>query len=64
MYHSVVEVKLRSSFSKLSFKVVPTYTLPQSSDMLNKNTLAVKKVRGQSEGACKQAGVTKRYDIT
>ena len=27
--------------------------------MLNKNTLGVKKVRGQSEVKCKQAGVTK-----
>ena len=31
--------------------------------MLNKNTLGVKKVRGQSEAACKQAGVTKNFDI-
>ena len=27
--------------------------------MLNKNTLGVKKVQGQSEAACKQAGATK-----
>ena len=27
--------------------------------MLNKNTLGVKKVRGQSEAACKQADATK-----
>ena len=30
--------------------------------MLNKNTLGVKKVRGQSEATCKQAGVTKSFD--
>ena len=28
----------------------------KSSDMLNKNTLGVKKVRGQSEATCKKAG--------
>ena len=27
--------------------------------MLNKNTLGVKKARGQSEATCKQAGATK-----
>ena len=32
--------------------------------MLNKNTLGVKKVRGQSEATCKQAGATKSYDIS
>ena len=31
--------------------------------MLNKNTLAVKKVRGQSEAAL-QTGVTKNFDIS
>ena len=30
----------------------------------NKNTLGVKKVRGQSEAACKQAGETKSFDIS
>ena len=42
------------SFSKLSFKVASVIMLPQSSDiftkssdMLNKNTLGVKKVRSQ-----------------
>ena len=42
------------SFSKLSFKLAFVYILPQSSDlftkssdMLNKNTLGVKKVQGQ-----------------
>ena len=33
-----------------------------SSDMLNKNTLGVKKVRGQSEATCKQSGATKTFD--
>ena len=59
------------SFSKLSFKVcsICLYILPQSSDftkssdMLNKNTLGVKKVRGQSEATCKQASATKIFDI-
>ena len=76
MYHSAVEVKKIAvfSFSKLRFKVASAYyMLSQSSgiclqnvysDMLNKNTLGVKKVRGQSEAACKQAGATKRYDIS
>ena len=32
--------------------------------MLNKNTLGVKKVRGQSEAICKQAGATKIFDIS
>ena len=32
--------------------------------MLNKNTVGVKKVRGQSEAACKQADVTKSFDIS
>ena len=32
--------------------------------MLNKNTLGVKKVRGQSEATYKQAGVTKSFDIS
>ena len=32
--------------------------------MLNKNTLGVKKVRGQSEATCKQAGATKSFDIS
>ena len=32
--------------------------------MLNKNTLGVKKVRGQSEAACKQADATKSFDIS
>ena len=31
--------------------------------MLNKNTLDVKKVRGQSEATYKQAGATKSFDI-
>ena len=31
--------------------------------MLNKNTLDIKKVQGLSEAACKQAGVTKSFDI-
>ena len=35
----------------------------KSSDMLNKNTLCVKKVRGQSEAAL-QTGVTKNFDIS
>ena len=53
MYHSVV---------KLSFKVA--YILPQkSSDMLNKITLDAKKVLGQSEAACKQAGAIKSFDV-
>ena len=34
----------------------------KSSDMLNKNTLGVKKVRGQSEAAL-QTGVIKNSDI-
>ena len=29
--------------------------------MLNKNTLGVKKVRGQSEATCKKAGTYKRW---
>ena len=32
--------------------------------MLNKNTLGVKKVRGQSEATYKQAGATKSFDIS
>ena len=35
----------------------------KSSDMLNKNTLGVKKVRGQSEAAL-QTGATKNFDIS
>ena len=35
----------------------------KSSDMLNKNTLGVKKVRGQSEAAL-QTGTTKNFDIS
>ena len=49
MYHSILKV-LGLSFSKLSFKLASVYILPQSSDlftkssdMLNKNTLGVKK---------------------
>ena len=30
--------------------------------MLNKNTLGVKKVQGQSEATCKQADATKSFD--
>ena len=41
-----------------------TYLFTKSSDMLNKNTLGVKKVRGQSEATCKQAGTTKSFDIS
>ena len=66
MYHSVVKVKKIAvlSFSRLSFivhllicyhKVV--LFVYKSSDMLNKNIL-IKKVRGQSETACKHAGMT------
>ena len=42
------------------------YTEPEITDsrMLHKNTLGVKKVQGQSEAACKQAGVTKTFDIS
>ena len=32
--------------------------------MLNKNTLGVKKVRGQSEATCKQAGATKSFEVS
>ena len=32
--------------------------------MLNKNTLGVKKVRGQSEATCKQAGAYKGGQVT
>ena len=32
--------------------------------MLNKNTLGVKKVLGQSEATYKQAGATKSFDIS
>ena len=35
----------------------------KSSDMLNKNTPGVKKVRGQSEAAL-QTGATKNFDIS
>ena len=31
---------------------------------LNKNTLGVKKVQGQSEATCKQAGATESFDIS
>ena len=31
--------------------------------MLNKNTLGVQKVRGQSEAACNQADATKSFDM-
>ena len=52
MYHSVLKVKKNRGleFLKTTFKVVYVYILPQSSDMftkssdmLNKNTLGVKK---------------------
>ena len=66
MYHSVVKVYKIAvlSFSKFSFKVASAYMLPQSSDIclqkvVNKITLDVKKVQGQSEAACKQACQTK-----
>ena len=38
--------------------------LSEVDTMLNKNTLGVKKVRGQSEATCKQAGATKSFDIS
>ena len=78
MYHSVVKVKkiLGLSFSKLSLilyaKQVQVMLLAsnniclyfqKSSDTLNKNTLGVKKVRGQSEAAL-QTGATKNFDIS
>ena len=37
--------------------------LQKSGDMLNKNTLGIKKVRGQLEAAL-QTGATKNFDIS
>ena len=73
MYHSVVKVKkiVGLSFSKLSFKVSSVYILLYSSDiclqsidMLNKNTWDVKKCGANQKQHCKQAGTTKRFDIS
>ena len=46
-------------------KIKPTHQLLQYwyMEMLNKNTLGVKKVRGQSEAAL-QTGATKNFDIS
>ena len=61
------------SFSKLSFKVESAYICfykvvifiyAKSSDMLNKNTWGVKKCRANQKQHCKQAGLTKRFDIS
>ena len=45
-YHVVVRMVIFSNFSN-NFIIFSSLT--KSSDMLNKNTLGVKKVRGQSE---------------
>ena len=37
---------------------------PQSSDMLSKNTWDVKKCEANQKQHCKQAGVTKNFDIS
>ena len=70
MYHSVGKVK-KIAVLNLSFKLESSICLAicfhkvviftKSNDMLNKSTLGVKKVRGQSG---KQAGATKSFDIS
>ena len=71
MYHSIVSFKkiVVLSFSKLSFKVASVYMLPQrndiftkSSDMLNKNTLGVKKCEANKKQP--YLCVTKIFDIS
>ena len=71
MYHSVMKVKKKIvglSFSKLSFKVAYAYmsifVYTKSSDMLNKNTWGVKKCGANQKQHCKQAGTTKRFNIS
>ena len=68
MYHSVVKVKknhgleffkIKLQSSICFYKVVTLILFTKSSDILNKNTLGVKKVQGQSEptlqtGMCDQ----------
>ena len=70
MYHSVVKVKKNRGLEFFKIKLqssiclyASTNLFTKSSDMLNKNTLGVKKVRGQSEAIYKQAGATKSFDI-
>ena len=41
-----------------------SHLFTKGSDMLNKDTLGVTKVRGQLKAACKQAGATKSFDIS
>ena len=74
VYHSVVKVKKNRGLEFFKIKLQSSICLYASqssdiclqkgSDMLNKNTLGVKKVRGQSEATCKQAGATKSFDIS
>ena len=45
------------------YYIVPVLLGCSVSNMLNKNTLGVKKVRGQSEAAL-QTGATKNFDIS
>ena len=70
MYHFVLKVKKNAglSFSKLSFKVTYVYILTQSSDMftkssdmLNKNTLDVKKCEANKKQPYLFA--TKSFDV-
>ena len=41
-----------------------SYLFTKSSDMLNKNTWGVKKCGTNQKQHCKQAGATKRFDIS
>ena len=59
-------------FTKLSFKVAYAYVCVftkcdiclQCSDVLNKNTLGVKKCKVNQKQHCKQVGVSKNFDIS
>ena len=67
MYHSVVKVKKNCGLEFFKIKLQSNICLYASTICLqkvNKNTLGVKKVQGQSEAAIKQAGATKSLDIS
>jgi len=57
MYHSVVKVKKNRGVEFFKIKL-------QSNDMLNKNTWGIKKCGANQKQHCKQAGTTKRFDIS
>ena len=50
--------------SVLRYCVITRHEGNAYNTMLNKNTLGVKKVWGQSEATCKKAGATKSFDIS